>query len=153
MDSNTSWPPIYGGSDELRRAWLDHRSQQQFEHQLIDRKTTWLLSTQAILFAAYGLSFQNATSSLGDVEHFRHVVSYTGIALSVLTLVGVLAVIRSKLLDWKDFDQHATKQSASVSPKGISQWGVRTGNTILSLFPDALFPVVMLVAWVLLATR
>lgn len=70
MDNHTSGPPIYGGDDTIRRAWLDHRDQQQFEHQLIDRKTTWLLSTQAILFAAYGVTFQNATFSASRCRIF-----------------------------------------------------------------------------------
>jgi hypothetical protein len=36
----------------MRDIWNDYNHRQEFEHELIDRKTTWLLTTQAILFAA-----------------------------------------------------------------------------------------------------
>src|SRR5438034_10742862 len=40
---------------EYRDIWCDHNHQQEFEHELINRKTTWSLTAQTILFTAYGL--------------------------------------------------------------------------------------------------
>ena len=36
--------------------WEDYRKGQEFEHTLIDRKTSWFLAAQGLVFAAYGLS-------------------------------------------------------------------------------------------------
>ena len=48
----------------------------KFEHQLIDRKTTWALTTQGILFAAYGLTFSNGQLvKAEEAKYFREVVA------------------------------------------------------------------------------
>jgi hypothetical protein len=42
---------------EYRDIWDDHNHSQEFEHNLINRKTTWSLTAQTLLFAAYGVVF------------------------------------------------------------------------------------------------
>ena len=36
--------------------WQDQNHRQEFEHDLLNRKTTWGLTGQTILFAAYGVT-------------------------------------------------------------------------------------------------
>ena len=50
-------------ADDELEAWRDYNDRQQFEHQLIDRKTVWLLTTQGLLFAAYGVVMTSETQS------------------------------------------------------------------------------------------
>jgi hypothetical protein len=58
-------------------------------------KTTWLLTSQTILFAAYGVTFQS-TGTADDPSDFRTVVARAGLAIAVITLIGVAALINSK---------------------------------------------------------
>ena len=151
------------GLDEQQRAhaheaWSDHESRQIFEHQLIDRKTTWLLTTQTILFAAYGVTFRGGAAA-GDVRDFRTVVSWVGIAIAAAVFIGVLALINSKRIAWKDYqkyfeDPRASSIEARVAlPEPVKaplQWGVRTPNTCITLLPDLVLPIVFILAWAFL---
>jgi hypothetical protein len=47
-----------------RLAYEDHRDALQFEHELINRKVTWLLTSQTLLFAALGLTLDAASIAL-----------------------------------------------------------------------------------------
>jgi hypothetical protein len=80
-----------------RAIWKDYIDGQEFEHALIDRKTTWWLSAQAILFTAYGLTFQAAVSPV----NFQHIIALVGVAVASLTWIGVAAVIFSKFFSWR----------------------------------------------------
>ena len=138
-----------------RQVWDDHQRRQEFEHQLIDRKTVWLLTSQTLLFAAYGVSLGAGS----DAQEFRDVTQWLGIAVSAITLIGVVAVINSKRLSWKDYRGHfgaarpefvpesAWKDSAS---DGGLTWGVRTPNTWIALAPDVLLPLAFIVAWIVM---
>ena len=141
--------------ERAHEAWSDHESRQEFEHQLIDRKTTWLITTQTILFAAYGVTFRGGAAA-GDVRDFRTVVSWVGIAIAAAVFVGVLALINSKRIAWKDYrkyfkDPTASSDEARVAlPEPVKaplQWGVRTPNTCIALLPDLVLPIVFILAW------
>ena len=137
-----------------RDAWTDHERRQQFEHELIDRKTTWLLTTQAILFAAYGVTFTRSSTADGDLSEFRTVVSRAGLAIAAIVLVGVIALINSKRLAWTSYRSYFGDQATAdavplpqpLADRGL-QWGVRTPNTAVALLPDVLLPIVFILAW------
>ena len=115
---------------------------QKFEHELINRRLTWLLSSQTILFAAYGVAIglrPTATEPVAEsdvVDFFLNVTAITGAFIACLILIGVIAGIRAKYWVWKD--------------SGENEWGVRTQVTVLAQVPDTLLPVVFAVAWILL---
>jgi hypothetical protein len=149
------------GSQELDKqkhaleTWRDHERRQEFEHQLIDRKTTWLLTAQTILFAAYGVTFR-VGSTAEEVREFRTVVSFVGIAIAAAVLIGVMALVNSKRFAWKDYqkyfeDPRAAFDEARVPlPKPLKaplQWGVRTPNTVIALAPDLFLPIAIILAW------
>lgn len=137
---------------EMRDTWNDYNRRQEFEHQLIDRKTTWLLATQTILFAAYGLTLgtENANNSS---QEFRDVIAWSGVSIAAIVLIGVLALIISKFQSWRGcrtfFDEEAPR-FYPLNRDGL-QWGVKTKLTPLDLLPDVLLPVVFIVAWCSLA--
>jgi hypothetical protein len=108
VGSDDSLPGIDGGrqdsSDvyrESRDIWDDYNKRQEFEHKLIDRKTTWWATAQTILFAAYGMSWQDPAAN--GAPKFRCVVAIAGVVVAIVTLVGVLGVIRSKCMSWKAY--------------------------------------------------
>src|SRR5438034_11452294 len=70
---------------EYRDIWCDHNHQQEFEHELINRKTTWSLTAQTILFTAYGLVLGIDSPEVS--KKFRYVVAGSGLALAVLMFI------------------------------------------------------------------
>jgi hypothetical protein len=130
-----------------REIWQDHIDIQSFEHELINRKTTWWLSAQALLFTAYGVTLGEA----GDEStKFREVVACAGLIVAVLTLIGVAAVVRSKYLSWRLYERFFSRNKHSLPNPHDGrhlQWGVRTSNTIFTLLPDIGLPVVFIWAW------
>lgn len=146
------------------QAWRDYQDQQKFEHQLIDRKTVWLLTTQGLLFAAYGVATTAEVASCATTQ-LMDSLPLLGMLLSILTFVGVLAVINSKRMSWVDYCAHYGESRPRFVPSQARTefswrrhkedrlpWGVRTVNTVISLVPDLLYPVVFFVAWVMIAT-
>lgn len=68
---------------EMRVMFDDHHARQEFEHQLIDRKTTWLLASQALLFAAYGVTYDaSGADGTPPVEDFRRWIARSGLAIA-----------------------------------------------------------------------
>jgi hypothetical protein len=149
----------------IRDIWSDYNDRQKFEHDLINRKTTWWLTTQTILFAAYGVSLniefgKGAAAgqpvsgnivepALGNIADFRSVVAFVGLAVASVTLIGVSAVIVSKLLSWQAYQAfyHDAPEYLPKPHKKPLPWGVQTLNTWVSLAPDLLMPVIFIVAW------
>jgi hypothetical protein len=92
---------------ESRDLWQDCNHRQEVEHNLINRKTTWSLTGQTLLFAAYGLSLDSKLANnelAAKGSEFREVVAFSGLALAIVTLVGVISVINSKRLSWRQYE-------------------------------------------------
>jgi hypothetical protein len=137
---------------ESRDVWQDHNHRQEIEHDLINRKTTWGLTGQTILFAAYGVTLGTlGNGSFAKASDFRKVVALAGLLIAAITFCGVLAIINSKRLSWKQYREYY-KKNALPAPLGKKplQWGVNTPNTYLTLAPDALLPLIFGGAWLCL---
>lgn len=137
---------------ESRDIWSDYNARQEFEHELIHRKTTWWLTTQTILFAAYGVTLSN--KSTADAIEFRKIVACVGFAAAIVTLFGVLAVIKSKFLSWLEYEKFY-RQSTWRLPRPLDKlaWGVDTDNTLRTLVPDVLLPYIFAGAWFFVLVR
>jgi hypothetical protein len=138
-------------ADDDRAVWRDYQDGQRFEHELINRKTTWWLTAQALLFTAYGVTLR--TDAEPAAIWFRDVVAAAGVALAVITLVGVVAVIVSKVLAWRTYATFFARSTRHLPPPldgAPLQWGVCTLNTVLTLAPDVLQPIILGVAWLVL---
>lgn len=88
------------GLDEAQPAWSDYNDRQQFEHELLNRKITWLLMAQTILFAADGVTFGGKGDGL---ERFRNVVAASGLSIAAIVFVAAVALLNSKRLSWKAY--------------------------------------------------
>jgi hypothetical protein len=141
---------------EARDVWEDSQHRQEFEHDLINRKTTWSLTGQTILFAAYGVTLR---SDFPDkANYFRNAVALAGLAVAIVTFLGVLTIIISKFLSWQQYRKfYPDPAEKTVSAKSNDsseklflprplhrkkplQWGVNTTNTIFTLAPEVLLP-------------
>jgi hypothetical protein len=136
------------------------------EHELINRKLTWLFSSQSILFAA--LAFVVGK----DVEPrykdpFLHAICPLGLFVSIFIFIGVVMCIIAKHRSWKDskgvveeeikaLKQNSLPSKASSLEELESQynkvryWGVRNSITRLALIPDFLMPIAFAAAWIYL---
>lgn len=117
-----------------------------FEHELINRRLTWLITSQAILFAAYAVSLEKGTPSAANAPSpllqgaalFRQVTAWSGIAIAVLILLGVTFTLLAKRKLWKIY---RTKHPSEP-------FGVITCVTYAAFASDALLALVFVVAWV-----
>lgn len=149
-------------SDSDRKAWDDHHARQAFEHALIDRKTVWSLTAHGLLFAGYGVAAGSGDAGSAAVVNLLRVLPVLGIVVSLLTFLGVAAVVNSKRISWRDYREHFGYERPPFVPSGAArsrgarpvpwlQWGVRTTNTMFTLAPDLLYPLVFTSAWLYLA--
>ncbi len=106
----------------------------QFEHELINRRVTWLLTSQTILFAAYGIVL---TSSLPS-ELFLKTLPVIGAVIAVLVWAGILASFGAKICTWHDF-----KESGNPN----EPFWVRTYITWIGFIPELALPLVFAFAW------
>jgi hypothetical protein len=129
------------------QAWKDHTDRQVFEHQLIDRKTSWSLTTHGILFAAYGLTL--GAKEPPDAHQFQSTVAWSGLAVAVVTLLGVGFVVLSKWRTFLLYEKHFGSMRSRPDLPGIKplRWGAGPFNTLGSLLPDICVPIVFLIAW------
>jgi hypothetical protein len=139
-----------------RDVWDDWNHRQEWEHDLINRKTSWWLTGQTILFAAYGLTLRS--DFVDKSNEFRKVVAFSGLAVAVVTFLGIIGLIRSKRMSFRDYSEFYCPPSPKLPLPGPLegkplQWGVNTGNTWLTLVPDVSLPVIFAVAWLFLLRR
>jgi hypothetical protein len=135
---------------EMRDIWNDHNHRQEFEHDLINRQTTWLLTTQSILFAAYGFTFRSEGTPEG-LDTFRRAVALSGLLIGVIVLIGVSALIMSKWFSWRDYKRFFVPSETLNLPGPLKgkklKWGIRTINTGVTLLPELLFPLLFIGVW------
>lgn len=108
----------------------------QFEHELINRRLTWLLTSQSILFAALAFVIEKGDMS-PQQEAFSKIVPVLGICISIAILIGVLMAIMAKTITWQD----------SKAKAGATNFGVRTWITFIAFIPDVFMPIAFAVAW------
>lgn len=141
---------------QSRDVWDDWNHRQEFEHDLINRKTSWWLTGQTILFAAYGVTLRS--DFVDKSNEFRKVVAFAGLAVAVVTFVGILGLIRSKRMSFRDYSEFYCPPSPKLPLPGPLegkplQWGVNTRNTWLTLAPDFFLPLIFAGAWLFLLIR
>jgi len=148
--------------DPTRAAWEDYSHRQEFEHNLIDRKVSWFLTTQSIMFAAYGLASGQAAGTESAKTFQTHallfctIVALIGIVLGIVTFIGVGAVIISKWLSFRGYKAYCTgRKIPPPEPHAARkvQWGVNTTNTLVTLLPDVLTPLLFAAGWICLLSN
>jgi hypothetical protein len=112
----------------------EYSTRMQFEHELINRRLTWLLASEAILFAAYGAALEKQAS-------FLKIVAIVGLAASAAVLAGIVASLLAKVFTWLDY-RRGPEPGRSREP-----FWVRTWITCIGFVPDLALPVVFAWAW------
>ncbi len=131
--------------DEERLSLLDHRDALKFEHELIDRKLTRLLTSQTILFAAVSFAANRADAT------FIRILALTGLALCLAIAFGMAGNFRAKWYVYDDYRQMGKDRRTPAEPP--VQWGVRTFTTKWGMIADFLVPMIFTGAWVWILIR
>lgn len=127
---------------DLEKERVDLKNRGEFEHELLNRRVTWLLTSQTILFAAYGLSFGEKID-IDSAEKFRSVVPFLGIVISLVIWLGINAAFFAKVTALKDFNRKAEK----VENGEKETLGVRSWITVMGYIPDFCIPLIFIYAW------
>lgn len=110
-----------------------HEKRMHFEHDLINRRLSWLLTSQTILFAAMALAFKDG-ELCEKQKTFIELIPVMGGVISLSIFSGVLAGAFAKYKIWKESKS--------------DQWGVRTQITRWALLgTDLLLPVIFAIIW------
>jgi hypothetical protein len=109
----------------------------KFEHELINRRLTWLLTSETILFAGYGLAIDKAGTA--EAAKILPVIAGAGISIAAFILLGVCAAATAKYCAWQDFRK--------ASGKKQEQFGTRTWITSVGFVADFALPVIFIFAW------
>jgi hypothetical protein len=112
---------------------------------LIDRKITWLLTSQTILFASLGLSLQAPSLKLVQI------MAWVGLVICLIIGLGLAGNIMAKWFVYSDYRTFVT--GAQDMPWGVRgtkrvEFGVRTFTTWLGVFADVAIPLTFAIAWV-----
>lgn len=108
----------------------EFRELKHYEHELNNRRLTWLLTSQSLLFAAYGLVF--ASDKIKDQTKVTHAIAYFGGIIAGVIWLGIVASIIASLYLWRD-----VKEKYPGEPLGVRTW-----TTILSWCTDVSLPLV-----------
>jgi hypothetical protein len=135
MRSQLRWDREGAASDPATPAYKEFWDRLKFEHELLNQRITWLLTSQTILFAAYGFTL---TKDSILAMNFQTVIAASGMTAAILMLIGILAGLHAKRAVWRDYQE-------DYNPR--QKWGVRTGATWAGLVPDVCTPVVFVGAW------
>jgi hypothetical protein len=125
--------------EKVNKHWMtrdEYSQRMHFEHELINRRLGWLLTSESILLAAYGLA-------IGKEPIFLGVVAGGGLVISLVILLGVRASQDAKHQIWEDF-------KASGNSDANEEFWVRTSITKKAFFPETMLPLVFAVMWIAL---
>jgi hypothetical protein len=140
----------------MRDVWNDYNRRQDVEHELIDRKTTWLLTGESLLFTAYGVTLGLSDNETPEhlmkiADKFRGGVAWAGLLIAAAMLVGLTTIIISKWASWRRYLTMYEKRDPDL-PKPFTgtslTWGPYTKNTLVSVSADLAVPIVFLGIWI-----
>jgi hypothetical protein len=151
----------YLGAESPRRIFDDYVRGIDYQHDLIDRKITWLLTSQTILFAA--LAFTAADTSSTKLVY---VIASTGLAICVTTFVGVFTnglAKRRVYEDYRDYEAEICREIKRIANRDKSagwrvpvtsalEFGVRTRLTKIGIRVNELIPIIFAGAWISVIT-
>lgn len=131
----------------------EYLNKQQFEHDLINRRLTWLLTSQSILFAALALALGKDVVE-NHRATFMLILPLLGIVISAFTFLGVLMGVIAKYTNWQDELKAQQKRKEIAVQNGEEfkedpvDWGVRAWITRGAITTDLAIPLAFLGAWI-----
>ena len=113
----------------------------KFEDQLIANRLSWLLTSQSILFAGYGVILRGDITRTYQVSASR-IFFIVGLTVSLLIFVGILAAVLANLHHKRDLHKEFPDKKIHL--------GIRAYTTVTGWSVALLLPVVFIIAWLCL---
>ncbi len=112
--------------------------QLKFEHELINRRITWLLTSQTIMISAYGLILNGYSFHVPDF--FIETLKWMGFCICVSIFISIMASFFAKWCAREDYKVATRKEEV--------QLGVRTWITFLGFFAEFVISTLFIVVWI-----
>lgn len=113
------------------------------EDELMSQRLGWLLTSQIVLFAAYGILIKDFPA--GNNKRLIYVIEGFGITIACLILIGILAAIIASYILYRKVNN---KTDNPLSEK--QTLGVHPVLTIIGWLVAAFIPVIFIIAWIML---
>ena len=114
----------------------DYHQWMQFEHELINNRITWLLTSQSLLFTAFALA---TAKGIKEMHFLLKTMSTVGILLSIVILVGICGSYIAKFTLRKKYGTEINNPKIPV--------GVSTPATMVTMITELLLPLLFATAW------
>jgi len=115
----------------------------RFEDQLINYRLTWLLASEALLFAGFGAIMSSDKVGTDKIDYVTSVFIFVGLWLAGLTFVSVLAAVVANLV-------YYCKLKKEKNEHGDVTLGVFPTSTVAAWIVTCLIPVTFAVGWLLI---
>ncbi|MHC4396736.1 MAG: RipA family octameric membrane protein [Planctomycetota bacterium] len=143
-------------SDILKKAeeyYKLARKQIVHEDNLINNRTNWLLATQGLLFAAFGVVVDNVETVPAEGKLLMYVFPLVGIFLTVITFLSVLGAALAMKNIKADWEEQLKQMSVSefkidLPPVQCEGWPKRLGFA-----GPFLIPTIFAAAWITIWIR
>lgn len=113
------------------------------EDELMSQRLGWLLTSQIVLFAAYGILIKDVPP--GSNKRLIYVIEGFGITIACLILIGILAAIIASYILYRKVNN---KMDNPLNEK--QTLGVHPVLTVIGWLVAAFIPVIFIIAWFML---
>ena len=113
------------------------------EDELMSQRLGWLLTSQIVLFAAYGILIKDIPPESN--KRLIYVIETFGIAIAFLIFIGILAAITASYILYRKVNN---KIENPLNEK--QTLGVHPVLTVIGWLVAALIPVIFIIAWFML---
>jgi hypothetical protein len=115
----------------------DYYQWMQFEHELINHRITWLLTSQSLFFTAFALA---TSKGIKEMLFLLKTMSAVGFLLSLAIFLGICGSYVAKFTLRKNYGNEIRNPKIPV--------GVSTPATMVTMITELLLPVLFAIAWV-----
>src|SRR5688500_13584123 len=112
------------------------------DDELMSQRLGWLLTSQIVLFAAYGILIKDVP--LGSNKRLIYVIEGFGITIACLILIGILAAILASYILYRKVN-NKIDNPLSQKPAVV----VHPVLTVIAWLDAAFIPVIFIIAWIM----
>src|SRR5256885_1056039 len=112
----------------------------KFEDELINNRLTWLLASESLLFAGYGVILTSDKVDPAKIKLWTAPFLVVGLALSGLIFLSILAAVFANVHNWRKLKKKKSTVSLGVYPPA----------TIVAWIVTCLVPLAFAAGWILI---
>jgi hypothetical protein len=125
---------------DTQKAYDEHC---EFEDQLINNRLTWLLASEALLFASFGLIMSSDKVGPEKIDNWTLIFFFVGLSLAGLTFVSIVAAVLANLVYFFKLKKKKKKYEELTL-------GVFPPSTVAAWIVACLIPLAFAAGWLLI---